>query len=63
MRLALMEKKVRPIKAGPAKDAEISANDTLMAMPENVFAIGSFIRTSGIDGWVKERREHGRHEG
>jgi phosphatidylserine/phosphatidylglycerophosphate/cardiolipin synthase-like enzyme len=24
-------------------------------MPENVFAIGDFIRTNAIDGWVKER--------
>ena len=24
-------------------------------MPENVFAIGNFIRTNQIDGWVKER--------
>lgn len=55
MRLALMEKKVRSMKAGPEKDAEIAAMDALMAMPENVFAIGNYIRTDGIDGWVKER--------
>ena len=55
MRLALMEKKIRPMKAGPERDAEIAAIDALMAMPENVFAIGNFIRTDGIDGWVKER--------
>ena len=24
-------------------------------MPENVFAVGEFIRTNQIDGWVKER--------
>ena len=24
-------------------------------MPENVFAVGEFIRTNKIDGWVKER--------
>ncbi len=55
MRLALMEKKVRSMKAGPEKDAEIAAVDALMAKPENVFAIGNYIRTDGIDGWVKER--------
>ena len=54
-RLALMEKKTRPMKAGPARDAEEQKIQDLRNMPENVFAIGGFIRTNQIDGWVKER--------
>lgn len=54
-RLALMEKKTRPMEAGPARDAEEQKIQVLRNMPENVFAIGSFIQTNEIDGWVKER--------
>ncbi len=54
-RLALMEKKTRSMKAGPEKEAEELKIQLLRNMPENVFAIGSFIRTNQIDGWVKER--------
>jgi phosphatidylserine/phosphatidylglycerophosphate/cardiolipin synthase-like enzyme len=54
-RLALMEKKTRPMKAGPERDAEEGRIQALRNMPENVFAIGDFIRTNEIDGWVKER--------
>jgi phosphatidylserine/phosphatidylglycerophosphate/cardiolipin synthase-like enzyme len=54
-RLALMEKKTRSMKAGPEKVAEEQKIQDLRNMPENVFAIGDFIRTNAIDGWVKER--------
>ncbi len=54
-RLALMEKKTRSMKTGPAKDAEEQKIQNLRNMPENVFAIGDFIRTNAIDGWLKER--------
>jgi phosphatidylserine/phosphatidylglycerophosphate/cardiolipin synthase-like enzyme len=54
-RLALLEKKTRSMKAGPAKEAEERKIQVLRNMPENVFAIGEFIRTNEIDGWVKER--------
>ena len=54
-RLALMEKKTRSMRAGPAKDAEEQKIQNLRNMPENVFAIGEFIRTNAIDGWLKER--------
>ena len=54
-RLALMEKATRSMKAGPERDAEEGKIQILRNMPENVFAIGSFIRTNKIDGWVKER--------
>ena len=54
-RLALMEKKTRSMRAGPKKDAEEQKIQNLRNMPENVFAIGNFIRTNKIDGWLKER--------
>jgi len=54
-RLALMEKATRPMRPGPERDAEERKIQILRNMPENVFAIGSFIRTNKIDGWVKER--------
>jgi phosphatidylserine/phosphatidylglycerophosphate/cardiolipin synthase-like enzyme len=54
-RLALLEAKTRPMKAGPAKQAEEEKIQALRNMPENTFAIGNFIRTNEIDGWVKER--------
>jgi phosphatidylserine/phosphatidylglycerophosphate/cardiolipin synthase-like enzyme len=55
IRLALMEKKTRPMEEGPAKDAEEKFIDDLRKKIENVFAIGDFIRTNEFDGWVKER--------
>jgi phosphatidylserine/phosphatidylglycerophosphate/cardiolipin synthase-like enzyme len=55
LRFALLEQKTRPMRAGPARDAEEHAIDELRWRPENVFAIGSFIRTNELDGWVKER--------
>ena len=54
-RLALMEKKTRSMRAGPERDAEERRIQMLRNMPENVFAIGDFVRTNKIDGWVKER--------
>lgn len=54
-RLALMEKKTRSMKAGPERDAEEQKIQDLRNMPENVFAIGDFIRTNNFDGWVRER--------
>jgi phosphatidylserine/phosphatidylglycerophosphate/cardiolipin synthase-like enzyme len=56
-RLALLEKKTRPYQK--TKEAEKLADEQeiqdLRDMPENVFAIGNFIRTNEFDGWVKER--------
>jgi PLD-like domain len=54
-RLALLEKKTRPMEAGPERDAEERKIQLLRNMPENTFAVGEFIRTNEIDGWVKER--------
>jgi hypothetical protein len=54
-RLALLEKATRPMKAGPQRDAEEKEIQELRKMPENTFAIGEFIRTNEVDGWLKER--------
>lgn len=54
-RLALMEKKTRAMKEGPERDAEERFIQELRNLPENVFAIGDFIRTNKFDGWVKEK--------
>jgi phosphatidylserine/phosphatidylglycerophosphate/cardiolipin synthase-like enzyme len=55
LRFALMEAKTRAMEDGPEKEAEERAIDELRRLRENVFAIGSFIRTNQFDGWVKER--------
>jgi phosphatidylserine/phosphatidylglycerophosphate/cardiolipin synthase-like enzyme len=54
LRMALMEKKTRPMAAGPGREAAEQKIQELRNMPENVFAIGDFIKTNEIDGWVKE---------
>lgn len=56
-RLALMEKATRAYKKSEeqAKKAEELEIQKLRNMPENVFAIGNFISTNNLDGWVKER--------
>ena len=60
-RLALMEKKTRPMKAGPKRQAEEQKIQVLRNMPENVFAIGSLIKTNKFDGWVKETLKNLNH--
>lgn len=56
LRFALMEAKTRPMKkTDPKRAAEEEAIQALRNMPENVFAVGSFIATNAIDGWLKER--------
>jgi len=56
LRFALMEEKTRPLANGsPERIAEEAAIQTLRNMPENVFAVGSFIATNAIDGWLKEQ--------
>ncbi len=55
-RLALLEAKTRPMKAtDPDRIAEEREIQLLRNMTENTFAVGSFISTNKIDGWVKER--------
>jgi phosphatidylserine/phosphatidylglycerophosphate/cardiolipin synthase-like enzyme len=55
LRMALLEKKTRSMANGPDKDAEEQKIQNLRNMPENVFAIGDFVRTNLIDGWLRER--------
>jgi len=55
LRFALLEQKTRSMKAGPEKTAEERSIQILRNKPENVFAVGDFIRTNEIDGWLKER--------
>jgi phosphatidylserine/phosphatidylglycerophosphate/cardiolipin synthase-like enzyme len=54
-RVALLEKKTRPLKAGPTRNAAEKEIQSLRNMPENLFAVGEFIRSNELDGWVKER--------
>jgi phosphatidylserine/phosphatidylglycerophosphate/cardiolipin synthase-like enzyme len=54
-RVALLEKKTAPMKAGAARDAAEKDIQSLRNMPQNLFAVGAFIRTNELDGWVKER--------
>ena len=56
LRFALMEEKTRPMgKDDPDRAVEEAAIQALRNMPENVFAVGSFIATNAVDGWLKER--------
>jgi len=56
LRFALMEQKTRPMAANdPQRAVEEAAIQALRNMPENVFAVGSFIATNAIDGWLKEK--------
>lgn len=54
-RMALLEKKVRAMKAGSARDEEEAKIDALRKLPENTFAIGSLIATNKLEGWLQER--------
>lgn len=54
-RLALLEKKTRPMKEGPERKAEEKRIQVLRNMPENVFAIGNFVPSNKFEGWVKEK--------
>lgn len=56
-RLALLEKATRPYKTTEEalKLADENEIQKLRNLPENTFAIGEFIRTNELDGWVKER--------
>lgn len=55
LRYAVMEKKTRPMAAGPARDAEEAKIDKLRRMKENRFAIGSMLTTAKFDRWLAER--------
>ncbi|WP_206680664.1 phospholipase D-like domain-containing protein [Neoaquamicrobium sediminum] len=55
LRFALMEKPTRPMKAGPEREAELEAIRQLRLMDENLFAIGSHLRTNRFDAWLAEK--------
>lgn len=55
LRFALLEKTTRSMANGPEKTAEESRIQQLRNKPENVFAVGDFIRTNEVDGWLQER--------
>ena len=55
IRYAVLEKKTRPMEAGPARDAEERKIDELRFMEENLFAIGSMLTQDRFDRWLKER--------
>lgn len=56
-RLALLEKKTRNFRRDQEQERleEERKIDALRAMQENTFAIGEFIRTNEVEGWLKER--------
>ncbi|UCF70181.1 MAG: hypothetical protein JSW49_08255 [candidate division WOR-3 bacterium] len=55
IRFALMDKMTRPMERGPKRTAEEKKIIALRKMPENIFAIGDFVRTNKIEGWAKEK--------
>jgi phosphatidylserine/phosphatidylglycerophosphate/cardiolipin synthase-like enzyme len=55
MRFALLEKPTRPMKAGPARDAEEEKIRALRRLPENRFAIGAYLKMNKFDNWLTER--------
>jgi phosphatidylserine/phosphatidylglycerophosphate/cardiolipin synthase-like enzyme len=55
MRYALLEKTVRPMKAGPERDAAEKAIARLRFRPENRFAVGAHLQLNLFDRWLEER--------
>ncbi|HEX2149605.1 MAG TPA: phospholipase D-like domain-containing protein [Actinomycetota bacterium] len=55
MRYALLEKVVRPMKAGPAREAAEKAIARLRFQPENRFAVGAHLQLNSFDRWLEER--------
>ncbi len=55
LRYAVMEKKTRPLQAGPERTAEEGKIDALRSLKENRFAIGSKLTSSKFDRWLSER--------
>jgi phosphatidylserine/phosphatidylglycerophosphate/cardiolipin synthase-like enzyme len=55
LRYALLEKKTVAMRDPAARLAEEGRIQALRNLKENIFAVGDFIRTNEIDGWVKER--------
>ena len=55
LRFALLDKKTRSFRDPAEKVKEQQRIQQLRNKPENIFAIGNFIRTNKIDGWFKEK--------
>ena len=53
IRYAVMEKKTRPMAAGPERDAAERAIDLLRFREENLFAIGSRLTQDRFDRWLR----------
>lgn len=54
-RVALLDKLTRGFRDPQDKVAEVNKMQALRNKKENVFAVGNFVRTHKIDGWLKER--------
>ena len=54
-RVALLDKLTRGFRDPQDKIAEVNKMQALRNKKENVFAVGNFVRTHKIDGWLKER--------
>ncbi len=54
MRFALLEKPTRPMEAGPKRDEEEAKIMALRQLPENRFAIGSYLKLNKFDHWLGE---------
>ncbi|MGH6816121.1 MAG: phospholipase D-like domain-containing protein [Hyphomicrobiaceae bacterium] len=55
LRYALLEKKTRPMAAGPQRTAEEDKIDRLRRMAANRFAIGGMLNRNLFDRWLTER--------
>jgi hypothetical protein len=55
LRFATLETPIRPMPAGPERDAEEERIKQLRFKDENQFAVGAHLADEGLDGWVKER--------
>ncbi|MEM8929368.1 MAG: phospholipase D-like domain-containing protein [Bacteroidota bacterium] len=54
-RVALLDKLTRGFRNPNDKIAEVNRMQALRNKKENVFAVGNFVRTHKIDGWLKEK--------
>lgn len=54
VRLALMEKLVNGSATNPKNALKIARMNQLRRMPQNTFAVGSFVKDNALDGWIAE---------
>ncbi|HEX2054162.1 MAG TPA: phospholipase D-like domain-containing protein, partial [Actinomycetota bacterium] len=55
MRYALLEKEVRPMAPGPARERAVEAIRKLRFLPENRFAVGAYLKLNAFDRWRAEK--------